>query len=484
MNRRKFISSTAAAGIGFTVVPSYVLGGKSHVAPNDKVNVGLIGCGTQAANQMRGAGRFLSLDELQFITVCDPNKESNDYPQWGRPAGATEGMIGGREAGRRWVNEAYAEKTGNSSYDACTTYADFRELLDKEKVDAIMIIAPDHTHTTIALAAMKKKIHVASQKPISNFMYETRLACETSKTAGVNTHMFAYRMSENFLRVKAWIDGGLIGKVTKVHRWNNRPVWPQGSPYLPEPEKIPFGFDWQLWLGPSVDRPYSHHYTHTVFRGWYEFGAGCLADMGTYGFWQDWRLLNLGMPVMAEGLPNVNVEIKDYRSYQFRNTVSWPYASTLYFGDVPVNGKNETIEVMWTDGGMRPRTPKELIQLERSIPVEGVIIYGERGAILGGTNYQDPVLVGVRDGERAASRIRVPSEFTDPTTEMVQAFQGVKNSAGCFANAQTVCEAIALGNLSIRAANRLEWDNKEMKVTNVPEANDYIKRVYRSGWEL
>jgi len=206
--------------------------------------------------------------------------------------------------------------------------------------------------------------------------------------------------------------------------------------------------------------------------------------MGPYGFWQDWRLLNLGMPVMAEGLPNVNVEIKDFRSYQFRNNVGWPYASTLYWGDVPVRGKNETIEVMWSDGGIRPQTPKELIQLGRRMPVEGVIIYGERGAILGGTNYQDPVLIGVRDGERAAARIRVPEQFTDPTTEMIQAFQGVKNSAGSFENAQTVCEAICLGNLSIRMANRLEWDNSAMVVTNNQEANNYLRRTYRSGWEL
>jgi hypothetical protein len=470
--------------MGLTVVPSYVLGGNGQVTHNKRVNVALIGCGTQAANQMLGAGRFLSRDELQFVTVCDPNRESNDYPRWGRASGETEGMIGGREAGRRWVNEAYAARTGNSSYNACTAYADFREMFEKERLDAVIIITPDHLHTTIALAAMKKNIHVACQKPISNFMYETRLACNASKTAGVNTHLFAYRMSENFLRTKAWIDGGLIGKVTKVYRWNNRPVWPQGSPYLPEPERIPFGFDWQLWLGPSEDRPYSRHYTHTVFRGWYEFGAGCLADMGLYGFWQDWRLLNLGMPVMAEGLPNVNVEIKDYRSYQFRNTVGWPYASNMYWGDVPVNGKNETIEVMWSDGGIRPQTPKELVRLGRTMPVEGVIIYGERGAILGGTNYQDPVLLGVRDGERAAARIRVPEGFTDATVEMIQAFQGVKNSAGNFANAQTVCEAVCLGNLSIRMANRLEWDNQQMRVTNLPEANEFLTRKYRPGWEL
>jgi hypothetical protein len=393
-------------------------------------------------------------------------------------------MVGGREAARRWVNEAYGARTGNSSYDACTTHADFRELLEKERVDAVCIITPDHTHTAIALAAMKKGVHLACQKPISNFMNETRLACETSKTAGVNSHLFAYRISNDFLRTKAWIDGGLIGRVTKVHRWTNRPVWPQGSPFLPEPERVPFGFDWQLWLGPSVDRPYSHRYTHTAFRGWYEFGGGGLADMGLYGFWQDWRILNLGMPVMAEGLPNVNVDIREYRSHQFRNTLSYPLGAMLYWGDIPVIGRRETIEVTWSEGGMRPQTPRELIALGRTMPVEGVIIYGERGAILGGTNYQNPVLIGVRDGERAASRIRVPEVFTPAAEEMIQAFQGIKQSAGSFENAQTVCEAVCLGNLAIRMADRLEWDNNAMRVTNNQEANNYLRRVYRSGWEL
>lgn len=482
INRRKFIAQTAVSGLGLTIIPSHVLGGQGRTAPGDKLNVALIGSGTQALKLLPD---WLKRDELQFISVCDPNRESSDYPLWGKPKGETQGAPGGRETGRKRINEFYAEKSGKNSYDGCSTYADFRELLEKENgLDAIFIMTPDHLHATIALAAMKKKLSVATHKPIANFMHEIRLACNTAKKTGVATQCFAFQDPEELYTLKTWIDSGVIGKVKELHRWTNRPMWPQGSPYLPEEKPVPEGFDWQLWLGPSTDRPYSPGYTHTVFRGWYEFGAGCLADMGYYGFWKDWRVLNLGMPDNAEGSASFTCEIKDFRSSRVKNNLTYPHAATLYW-EIQVNGKNETINVCWYEGGIRPNTPKSLIRKGKKMPVDGVMFIGEKGTILAGYGYDNPVLLDVKDTEKAVSSIIIPKvELIDQTTEMINAFKGIKPSRGNFENVQTVAEAICLGNLAIRMSDRLEWDNDNLKVTNLPEANGFVSRVYRDGWEL
>ncbi|NQU84440.1 MAG: Gfo/Idh/MocA family oxidoreductase [Mariniphaga sp.] len=482
LNRRKFIAQTSAAGIGLTVIPSYVMGGQGRMAPSDKLNVALIGSGTQALKQLPG---WLKQDGLQFISVCDPNKESYDYPLWGRSKGETKGAPGGREIGKKRINEYYAEKSGKSSYDACTTYADFREQLEKEQsLDAIFIMTPDHLHGAIALAGMNKNLSVATHKPIANFMNEIRLICNKAKETKVPTQCFAFQDPDNLYKIKAWIDSGVIGKVKELHRWTNRPMWPQGSPYLPEPAPIPNDFDWQLWLGPSTDRPYSPEYTHTVFRAWYEFGAGCLADMGYYGFWKDWRILGLGMPDNAEASTSFTCEIKDFRSTWVDNNIRFPHTASLFM-EVPVEESNNNIGVYWYEGGIRPITPKSLRKVEKQMPKEGVMFIGENGTILADYGYRNAILLDVKDSEKVATSIKVDDvKLISQTEEMINSFKGIKPSRGSFVEAQVVAEAIGLGNLAIRMRDRLEWDNKNLKVTNMPEANKYVSRVYRKGWEL
>ncbi|MEN6453023.1 MAG: Gfo/Idh/MocA family oxidoreductase [Prolixibacteraceae bacterium] len=482
LNRRKFLAQTTVTGLGLTVVPSFVLEGRGRTTPGNKINVALIGCGTQALKQLPD---WLNRDELQFVSVCDPNRKSYDYPQWGKSQGEKQGAPGGREIGKEKINTWYAEKSGSGSYRGCTAYADFRELLEKENdLDAVFIMTPDHLHATIALAGMKKRLHVATHKPIANFMNETRLACTQARETGVATQCFAFQDPPELYTLKAWIDSGLIGKVKELHRWTNRPMWPQGSPELPEEKPIPKGFDWQLWLGPSTDRPYSPRYTHTVFRGWYEFGAGCLADMGYYGFWKDWRILNLGMPLVAEGSSSFTCEIRDFRSTWVKNNLTYPHAATLYL-KVPVNGEKESVNVFWYEGGIRPATPGSLVKKERKMPVEGVMFVGEQGSVLANYGYEDPVLLDVKDGDQIASSVIVPKVgMEDQTTEMIAAFRGGKPSRGSFENVQTVAESICLGNLAIRMNDRLEWDSEYLKVSNLPEANPYLSRIYRPGWEL
>lgn len=154
LHRREFIKNTATSAIGLSILPSFVLGAPGRISPSDKLNIALIGCGTQGLKQLTD---WLKRPELQFVSVCDPNRESHDYPLWGKSQGETRGAAGGREVGRKKINDYYAQTKGTGKYKGCTAYADFRELLEKEKdLDAVFIMTPDHLHATIAVAAMKK----------------------------------------------------------------------------------------------------------------------------------------------------------------------------------------------------------------------------------------------------------------------------------------------------------------------------------------
>lgn len=143
------------------------------------------------------------------------------------------------------------------------------------------------------------------------------------------------------------------------------------------------------------------------------------------------------------------------------------------------------MDVFWYEGGIRPHTPNSLVKKGLKMPIDGVMFIGERGIILTDYSYGNPVLLDVRDGDKVTSSIKLPKvELIDQTSEMINAFKGGKRSRGSFENVQTVAEAICLGNLAIRVSDRLEWDNKNMTVKNLPKANEFVSRAYRKGWEL
>ena len=484
MNRRAFMKAAASTTVAFGVVPRHVLGGPSRAAPGDRLNLACIGMGFQG---LRMLPPLLRRPDVQVVAVCDPNTESSDYIGWGRGKAGAPGIRGGREVGRETVEAFYRRSASSGTYKGCAAYADFRELLQKETdLDAVHIVTPDHLHATIAIAAMKEGKHAATHKPISNVLYETRLAVDTARKTGLATHLHAWRESKEIYTIREWIRQGAIGPVRQVHRWLYKPIWPQGSPHLPtDNPPVPKGFDWDLWLGPVPHRPYSPAYTHAVYRGWYDFGGGCLADMGNYGLWMDWRIMDLGAPTSAEGCASFTCAVRGYRSGPVKNGVSFPHASTVRFA-FPARGKMPPCDVFWYDGGMRPRTPEELIETGGQMPESGVMFVGDEGKILAGYFNEKPRILPDKKMREAAAAIKTPDvQVIGVEDEWIRAFRGGKPSRGDFQNAQHLSEAICLGNIAIRLNTRLLWDEKNMKITNVPGANQYLRRdEYRKGWEL
>ena len=496
-NRRKFLGSAAAA-FAFTVVPRHVLGGSKYVAPSDKVNIGYIGCGTQGLREMVS---LITNPEIQITSVCDPNRNSTDYVDWsldgirngirrvlGNPSWGEgiDGIPGGREIGKEVVETYYAKNRGSGSYNGCSSYTDFRELLEKEKdLDALKIMTPDHLHATISIAAMKKGKHVVIHKPIANRVYEARLTIETARKTGVSTHLLAWSSRSGYGLVRDWIRDGAIGTLREVHNWSNRPVWPQWTSNPTETPPIPRGLDWDLWLGPVPDRPYHPNYTHAVFRGWYDFGGGSVADMGTYSLWPLFMTFGLDTPpTIIEANGTTTCAITNHVSRSHRNDVAFPYSCAFRF-KFPARGNTPPFDIYWYDGGMKPPVPEELEADNGELSREGMMFVGDSGKILAGFRCERPQIIPERKMRQYMETRKAPEDVVDRSEgNWIDAFKSGMQSPGSFLKAGAVTETICLAAVALRAGRKIEYDSRNMKITNVPEANEYLYREYRKGWEL
>lgn len=494
ITRRQFVGAAAASGV-LTVVPRHVLGGAGHVAPSEKITLAHVGMGTQGFREL---GALLADPAIQIVAVCDPNADSNDYVEWGKNGirntireylgkpdwrEGQSGCPGGREVGRIVVDAYYANRRGADKFRACAAYADFRELLDKEKdLDALKIMTPDHLHACIAIAAMNKGKHVMTHKPIANRLAEGRLVLQTARKTKVATHLLAYGSGTGNGLICQRIKEGVIGALREIHNWTNRPVWPQYTEIPTDRPPVPKGFDWDLWLGPAVDRPYHPHYAHTVFRGWYDFGGGSMADMGIYSLWPVFTALDLGVPTSAEAWATHTCSIADGICRTDRNDFSYPAACTIRLG-LAAKGNTPALDLFWYDGGMRPRLPGEVESHHVETSREGILFVGEQGSIMAGFHGQDPQVFA--KGKREPLAVpAAPARQGQRQSSWVEAVRGGDPSPGSFLNAGPITDAVNLGTVALRAGRKVVLDSEALRITGAPEANKYLTREYRKGWEL
>jgi len=505
-SRREFLAS-AAAGAALTIVPRHVLGGRGHTAPSDKLTLAYIGCGTQGTRELL---RLLPAPDVQVTAVCDPVKDGTNYvdwdktgirddvrtflelPRWGE--GVT-GIRAGRDMAKEIVEAYYAKQRAAEGFRSVASYADFRELLEKEKdLDCVKVMTPDHLHATISIAAMRKRKHVVMHKPLANRVAEVRMVVDTARKTGVATHLLAWHGP--LTAVPQMIADGAIGDLKEVHNWTDRPFWPQALALPTDRPPVPPNFDWGLWLGPERDRPYHPSYTHALFRGWYDFGGGSVADMGNYSLWPIFVALDLPVPYSVEAQSSSSAQVDDQVSSITTNDFAFPYANRVCF-KFAAHGRWPALKLYWYDGGMRPFTPDELLEDGKSIPATGTLFVGEKGSILDGElipakkmrDYRtakglpEPQGTEGRPGGRAA---------TPP--EWIAAFKGGPATGGDFLNAANCSEAIALAGAAIRYSRKifnedhcapaLLWDAEAMEFTSAAEANPCLRRDYRDGWQL
>ena len=498
LTRRKFVEMTATSAIGFTILPRHVLGGRDHVAPSDKITLAYIGCGTQGIRELLP---LLANEQIHVVAVCDPNKQAIGYKDWSKDGmkndirktikipdwnpGGDNMIPGGRDNGKSIVDSFYANVHPELKYNGCTAYVDAHELLEKEKdLNAVKIMTPDHLHGILSMAAMKKGKHVLVHKPISNRLIEGKKVIEMSRKNKVITHLIPWDSNGSMEQVMAWINGGAIGALMEVHNWTNRPVWPQYPDLPADKPPVPDGLDWDLWLGPEADRPYHPNYTNMVFRGWYDFGGGSMADMGHYSLWTVFNALKLTSPISIEPHRSHVCSFHDPVPYRINNDFSFPMAGTVRF-KYPANGNRPPVDLCWYDGGMRPPIPIELTNDNKELPEEGMMFVGDKGKILAGFNVQDPQIISGTKMEKANVSTDKGNQVQQTSQALplfVDACKTGKQYPGNFSEAEYLTEAVNLYAVALRANRLLKYDAANLTITNVPEANKYLNREYRPGW--
>ncbi|MDL2265733.1 Gfo/Idh/MocA family oxidoreductase [Parabacteroides sp. OttesenSCG-928-G07] len=507
LSRRKFIATTAAIGM-VTVVPRSVLG-KGFIAPSDKITLVNIGCGYQGLSEI---GVLLRCPQIEIVGVADPNRQSNNYIGWSYNGlrnnlrrlidepnwleGIT-GHPGGRDVMKDVISTFYKKNRPgwNSEIPA---EEDYREMLDRMRdVDAVKIIPCDHLHSYIAVDCFKRGKHQIMHKPLGNKMLEAMKVVDVATSSQhIATHLMAYNSSSNngINQTKAWIDAGAIGKLREIHNWSGRPFWPQYPDLPTDRPPIPRDFNWDLWLGPAQMREYSPKYTNACFRGWFEFGAGSIADMGIYSMIPVFNKLGLNSAISASSrFSRVYKCDDDLVPAPVVNTWSFPDAAAYRF-ELPYKNGSGSIFFTWHDGGMKPNVP--FGYKDDDLPLEGMMFIGEKGTIVGGFNGQKPELFGLssKDLKKYADIKADPlpnqSEIvSEGTPRWLQGWidnvkEGKKNP-GSFEFVRELTESYNLGAVSLQCnGKKLLYDSATRTVTNDAEANKLLSRDTRKGWEF
>lgn len=505
LTRRQFMVSGSAVAGAFALVPRHVLGGAGFVAPSEKVTLACIGFGTQAVRELGG---IIARPDVQIVAVCDVEKDGVNYLEWSKGEirttirrlienpGWREGfnyVPGGRDVGKEVVEGYYAKQRGKDSFKGCATYVDYRELLEREKdVTAVKVMTPDHTHACISIAALNKRKNVIVHKPLANRVLEARAVIETARARKIATHFLPASEGAAQKQALDMVKNGAIGTLREIHNWSMRPMWPQ-FPTLPtDAPPVPAGFDWTLWLGPSLDRPYHPNYTHTNFRGWYEFGGGSIADMGHYSLWPIFQLLKLDSPFSVESTPSHICRVSDQICVRIKNDYSFPAACTIRMR-FAAKGERPALDIFWYDGGIKPAVPEELMAENKELGEEGMLFVGDKGKILGGFRSDNPQLIPEARMRSYRAEYPMPDSAerdragnrSGRDAVWAAAFKGGPASYGDFLLAGPICDAVNLAAISLRlGGRRLLWDAANAKVTNVPEANKFLTREYRSGWQI
>jgi len=454
LSRRAFVSGAAATAAAITVVPRHVLGGSPGTAPSERITIAAIGVGDQGK---RDLSSFLARSDTRIVAVCDVDANN-------------------RNAARDTVNRKYNSRD-------CAAYNDFRELLAAgNDLDAVLAVVPDHSHAVVSMAAMKAGKHVYCQKPFTHTVYEAHKLAEAARKTNVATQIgTANQAGEGRRLLQEWIEDGAIGNVREVHIWSNRPLWPQGIDRPTDTPPVPRTLDWDLWLGPAPYRPYHPAYLPLVFRGWWDFGAGALGDMGCYAFDTVFRVLKLKYPTSVEACGSCFARKMWDRLEMNRET--FPRASLIRW-EFPAREDLPPVTVTWYDGGLRPPRPRDLEEAQPLGP-EDMFFVGDKGTLMAGFSGNNPRLIPAARMKAYRKPPKTLPRSIGHHSEWIRACRGGKPAGANFGFASVVTKSLLLGNVALRAGNKkLYWDGPNLKVTNVPEANQYLRREYRKGWEL
>lgn len=441
-NRRDFLRhvallTTVAAASGPQLV---------RAAPNDRLNIAIIGCGG------RGGANMNSVASQNIVALCDVNERNLEI------------------AAQR--------------FPIAKKFRDFRKLYDEMKdseFDAVVVSTTEHTHAFATLPALQRKKHVYCEKPLTHNVVEARIITEAAKSAGVATQMGTQiHATDNYRRVVELVQAEVIGPVTEVHVWVSRAwgwqsaadatmyndiVSTQERPTEASP--VPPELDWQLWLGPAPDRPFNNvYFPGPKWYRWWEWGSGTMSDLGSHrndlAFWA----LDLDAPLWVEAAgPQAHPDLAPASM-----------SATYQFGP---RGDKPAVRMTWYQGNMKPELWKE-----KKIPQskDGVLFVGSKGMLL--ADYQKHALLPENEFKDFQPPTKRIPDSLGHHEEWLHACQTGAPTTCHFGYSGPLTEANHLGNVAYRSGKRIEWDAKNLKIPNAPDAERFLSREYRQGWSL
>ena len=443
ITRRHFLA-TAAASTAFLLVPRHVIAGSGDAAPSAKLNIAGIGLGYM------GPGKLRNLESENIVALCD-------------------------------VDLNFAAKTINK-YPTAKVWTDYREMLEKQKdIDAVLIATPDHTHAVIAMAAIKAGKHVFCQKPLCHDVYEARMLAQAAAESKVATQMgIQGHSSEGFRLICEWIWSGGLGEIREVDAWCSLSYYPWGHDWWSskfgagrpkDTPALPDKLNWDLWLGPAPERSYHPAYHPAVWRCWWDFGNGMMGDRGAHTLDSVVSSLKLGAPESIEATTCGG------------SAETHPLSSVVTYR-FPAREGLAPVKLTWYEGLRAPRPPE--LEDGFEMPREGGVIFkGSNGTLMCGVYGDSPRLIP----ETAMHEFKRPPKTlprVKGSHEMLwvnAAKSGIQPGAH-FGYSGPLTEICLLGNIAKRVDARINWDAKNMKITNLPDANKFVRAEYRKGWSL
>jgi len=442
LNRRQFITTTtAAAGVLAVGCHTEAAVADDSKSPNERLNIAAIGATGRAGANVRGTA------SQNIVAIADVDRNLLDK--------------------------------GCVAYPKARKYRDFRVMLEKEAdhIDAVLVGTPDHTHAPAAAMALRLKKHVYCEKPLAHTVFEARTLAQLAKKNKLVTQMGTQiHAGKNYREVVELVQSGAIGPVREAHVWVG--VDYSGRSYVPR-KKAPANVDWDLWLGPAPERPYSDSKLgDTVqpihpfnWRWFWDYGTGGLGDFGChYMDLTHWALkLRAPTKISASG-PKPNPD----------STTS----GLVVKYDYPARGDMPPVKLTWYDGGKKPAILSTLKD-KGGKPLNwgsGQLFVGSQGMII--SNYGSHVLLP----EDKFASFKRPDQFIPRSighhNEWIQAIKTGGTTTCNFDYSGQLTEAVLLGVASYRSGKTIEWDADKLLVANAPEAQQFIHKEYRKGWEL
>ncbi len=460
--RRRFIQETAVAGLGFWAAGGVALAADGKAA-NDQVQIACVGVGGKGESDLNGAAK-----SGKIVAICD-------------------------------IDDNTLDKRA-SQYPEAQKFNDYREMLDKlgDKIDAVTVSTPDHTHAPASLMAMKKGKAVYCQKPLTHTVAEAREMRETAAKMKVATQMGNQGSAENGLREAVEIiQSGAIGPVKEVHVWTNRPIWPQGPDAILKVDqareaaiaalhgksftftapKPPKNVHWDLWLGVAPERPYAGIYHPFSWRGWLDFGTGAIGDMACHTANMAFRALKLDLPT------SVTAEAGDV------NPETYPTYAKITF-DFPAREDLPAVKLYWYEGVKNRKLvlPPDSLIKGLNVPDSGSLLVGEKGMLYSPNDYGAAYQLLPQDKfqgyQKPGPELPRNGKGDDGMkAEWVAAIRGGPAAYSNFDVASRLTESMLLGDVAIRVTGKkLEYDGVKGKITNNDEADKLLRTDYRTGW--